>query len=110
MWQPDYKSALRERLRCAASMVYQHPGSKPHLEDAAQTILVFRDDEFPADFRTQFQAIMATVTREHTASIPEVVHTLADDVVLSVGRKIVQLYLDTCEPPGGLESLDNEEV
>lgn len=99
MWQSDYKAALRERLRLAAESIREHPGSRHYLEQAAQTILVFRPDEFPADFRTQWQEIMAAVTRDHSASIPEVVPTLHDDEVVTLGTKIVELYEDACEPP-----------
>jgi len=68
MWQPDYRRDLRERLRLAAECIRKHPGSKHYLEQAAQIILVFAPDEFPADFHTQYREIMATVTRGHTAS------------------------------------------
>jgi hypothetical protein len=96
--RPEYKSGMCHRLRSAARLVSKHPGSRHHLEMAAQTIIVFREAQFPADFIRQYREITAVISRDWTASIPEVIPALSDDEVAALSKKIIALYEDVCEP------------
>ena len=93
-WRPDYKRDVCERLRRAAGYIRTGPPQHALLH-AAVAIHVLMDDEFPADFRTQFREIIAEVT-SGGGSIEDTVTTLPDDRVIALGDKIVELYEDTC--------------
>lgn len=95
----DYRTGIRPRLRKAAGYVRDNPGSRQHLESALQAIGVFVLDQFPADFRKQYVEIMAAGTRNYTMSIPEVVPKMSIEEMAALEKKIVELYVDVCEPP-----------
>jgi hypothetical protein len=96
MWRPDFKRDVCERLRRAAGYIRTNR-HRHSLAQAALTICVLKEDEFPADFRTQFREVIAVATADHTRSIDEGVGALTDDEVRELCEKIMELYEDTCE-------------
>lgn len=94
---PEYQRVLRARLQRAAEAIREAPGSRHALEAAAQAILPFKPDLFPADFRTQWEEIIAGVTRNHTVSIPVGVQLLDEAAVARLGEEVIALYQDVCE-------------
>lgn len=85
-WQPNYRRDLTWRLCAAANMVREHPGSREYLQAAVDHIRVFSPDQFPADFRTQFEEI--------TEAVAYGVELSADEIT-ALGQKVIALCEDT---------------
>lgn len=94
--RPEFQKSVCPRLKSAVGCI-QNDQSQPirtRLERAAQIIAVFPEDDFAADFRSEFRELYHLLTA--SGSISDTIAAMSEEAAMHIADKIVELHRAIC--------------